>query len=467
MNLSTPKNRSLNDDLKAEKIPKIFMTTAKDFSNAVYKAGYNAKMSKMDIVSAYKIVPSHPSAWRLHSFQWLKKFFVDTTTIFGSKAAPAHFDCIGFVLALLACSISKIEKKCVFRTLDDTPIVTSANCEKGKRFVKAYKKVCKFVNVKLAPSDPKKEKAFENSTKGVVLGVLFDTKNMTWALTKQKTSELQNLIFIVHNAPATHLKVLQQLMGKWESISQMCLFAKGFRWPVLNFIKQFADDEDVVLKIPNRVKDDMKIWAAITKAAEGGLPIPPPTTGPPLNHLVFVSDAAGRRPAGSRDETGVASVGICKGKTWFGCQIFWQTRFTWLIQDNTAVYEMVGLLLPILILHKQLKHQEICLLVDNEAIVWSWPKRRMKHDAVASILIRTLHILEAFLSCRIHVEHLPRVSTTAARIVDNLSRKSTTAEADLKHITHKEEDIPKAFSKWLKNPTENWQLGTEIVQEIS
>jgi hypothetical protein len=58
MNLSTPKNRSLNDDLKAEKIPKIFMTTAKDFSNAVYKAGYNAKMSKMDIVSAYKIVPS-------------------------------------------------------------------------------------------------------------------------------------------------------------------------------------------------------------------------------------------------------------------------------------------------------------------------------------------------------------------------------------------------------------------------
>jgi hypothetical protein len=114
------------------------------------------------------------------------------------------------------------------------------------------------------PSDPKKEKAFENSTKGVVLGVLFDTKNMTWALTKQKAAELQNLIFIVHNAPAIHLKILQQLMGKWESISQMCLFAKGFRWPVLNFMKQFADDEDVVLKIPERVKDDMKIWAAIT-----------------------------------------------------------------------------------------------------------------------------------------------------------------------------------------------------------
>jgi hypothetical protein len=36
--------------------------TAKEFSDAVYKAGYNAKVSKMDIISTYKIVPSHPSA---------------------------------------------------------------------------------------------------------------------------------------------------------------------------------------------------------------------------------------------------------------------------------------------------------------------------------------------------------------------------------------------------------------------
>jgi len=90
----------------------------------------------------------------------------------------------------------------------------------------------------------------------------------------------------------------------------------------------------------------------------------------------------------------------------------------------------------------------------------------MKHDAVASILIRTLHILEAFLSCKIHVEHLPRVLNTAAGIVGNLSRKSTTTEADLRHVNHKE-DIPKAFRTWLKNPTKNWQLSTEILQEIS
>jgi hypothetical protein len=102
----------------------------------------------------------------------------------------------------------------------------------------------------------------------------------------------------------------------------------------------------------------MKIWSAITKAAEGGLLSPPPTTSPPPNHYVFVADAAGRRPAGSKDKTGVASVGIYKEKTGFGRQTFWQTSFTWLTQDNTAMYGMIGLLLPILIQHKQLKHQK-------------------------------------------------------------------------------------------------------------
>jgi hypothetical protein len=51
--------------------------------------------------------------------------------------------------------------------------------------------------------------------------------------------------------------------------------------------------------------------------------------------------------------------------------------------------------------------------------------------------------------------------------VNNLLRKSTTTEANLEHISHKEEGIPKAFSRWLKNPTENWKLGTAIVKEIS
>jgi hypothetical protein len=62
-------------------------------------------------------------------------------------------------------------------------------------------------------------------------------------------------------------------MGKGESIAQMIPFAKGSRWPLLNFIKQFNNDEDVILSIPKPVQKDMQVWAAIAAAGSKGLPI--------------------------------------------------------------------------------------------------------------------------------------------------------------------------------------------------
>jgi hypothetical protein len=102
----------------------------------------------------------------------------------------------------------------------------------------AYRRTCKHINVEIADIDPKKEEAFENSTKGVVLGILFDTKNLTWALPKAKLQEILALIFILLNAPATQLKILQQLLGKWESIySTAKSFCKSFQAAYFEFLK--------------------------------------------------------------------------------------------------------------------------------------------------------------------------------------------------------------------------------------
>ncbi len=48
-------------------------------------------------------------------------------------------------------------------------------------------------------------------------------------------------------------------MGKRESIAQMIPFAKGSRWPLFNFIKQFNNDEDVILPIPKSVQKDVQV----------------------------------------------------------------------------------------------------------------------------------------------------------------------------------------------------------------
>jgi hypothetical protein len=75
--------------------------------------------------------------------------------------------------------------------------------------------------------------------------------------------------------------------------------------------------------------------------------------------------------------------------------------------------------------------------------------------ALVSFLIRVLHIMEAFIPCRIHVEHLHRISNTVAAIYDNLSRKSSTTLGDLSHLIHNKDDLPPPFLQWLTHPTEN------------
>ena len=95
---------------------------------------------------------------------------MDLTTIFGSKAAPADFDCVAATLGELAKTISRLPKAAYHRTLDDMTVVCPQGCGAGKKFVKAYRRICKFINVELAQEDLAKEKAFCNSTTGTVLG---------------------------------------------------------------------------------------------------------------------------------------------------------------------------------------------------------------------------------------------------------------------------------------------------------
>jgi hypothetical protein len=110
-------------------------------------------------------------------------------------------------------------------------------------------------------------------------------------------------------------------MGEGESIAQMTPFAKGSRWPLLNFIKQFNNDEDVILSIPKSVQKDMQVWAAIAAAACEGLPITQPYNVPPLSHFSFASDAARRQTPESKDKTGVPAISFHNKQSWFGIQL--------------------------------------------------------------------------------------------------------------------------------------------------
>ncbi len=121
-----------------------------------------------------------------------------------------------------------IPHKLVHRQLDDVPVVVPKYSEWGVDFENAYRKLCNEINVKLAPDCPQFEKACSNSTFGKVLGILFNTENLTWSLPRDKINKCLLSISNFENKDMVTLLDMQQLMGNLNHVSQMALFLSTF-----------------------------------------------------------------------------------------------------------------------------------------------------------------------------------------------------------------------------------------------
>ena len=178
LNMSYPEGSSFNDNLDVDVLPKVKMSSARQFGQSVLRAGKGALMSKMDMRDAYKHVPAKVEDFRLQGMQWLGAYFVDTQQIFGQASAVPNFD--GFAETTLDVTLAecKIPKDLVHRILDDVANVVPAGSKWGQEFVQKYKENCEDFNIRLASDCPLKEKAFKHSTRGTVMGIQFDTMRL-------------------------------------------------------------------------------------------------------------------------------------------------------------------------------------------------------------------------------------------------------------------------------------------------
>ncbi len=485
MNLSTPEKESFNDAIEEDKLEKIKMSSAKQFGYSIIECGRHARMWKFDMVDAYKNLPAATSDLRLQGFAWLGKYFVETQQAFGSKAAVAAFDRLGHTIETLTTIDTKFPRQLIHRTLDDVPIVTPHASPAGEKFAESYKRKCKDLGIRLAPQCPEFEKAFEDSTKGTVLGITFDTNRLIWHIRTSKLNTLLKKLAGPIAGDGMALQEMQQLMGSINDFGQMCPLLKTFRLPLIEHLTSATLDPLTVKALPAQARTDLKVWAAVAAASKAGLPIPHRPKDPGPNCRKFVSDAAGapfvrvqgvEQPIGPRNDKGVASISFTNtGHVWFAAKLTWPNKF--LLQDRdkmghaygckTATLEAIGLILPFLSCPEHLQDTHAVAQVDNEAVVFGWDTGHVRHDKTASIIIRAMKLITAYLNCVVTVQHLPRKSTQAACMADRLSRISTTTTADSHNIKNAiPQHIPDALTKWLENPTSDWNLANNLLMSV-
>jgi hypothetical protein len=224
MNLLSPKGDSFNDAVDEFSVNLLKMSSAKLFGEAQVQAGKGAVFAKEDIQDVYKLIPNPVEQWHLYGFEWLGRFFFDTTTVFGSKAAPAVFDALPETIVNIVCTLENIPKRCVHRQLDDVPVVSPKGSGLTDRFVSRYRNVCTQLKIPLAPYCDRREKAFGPGTYGTVLGINFDSETLTWNLSAEKEAGIQALIDQFLAKSSCTLLEAQKLHGKLSDFSLPCEF---------------------------------------------------------------------------------------------------------------------------------------------------------------------------------------------------------------------------------------------------
>jgi hypothetical protein len=109
----------------------------------------------------------------------------------------------------------------------------------------------------------------------------------------------------------------------------------------------------------------------------------------------------------------------------------------------------------------------VVLKVDNIGCYFAWDNKNVSKDPHASVLVRARVLISSYLSCYVHVQHLPRVLAWDAKLCDRLSRDRTTLHSDRQLLnSFGNYKCNSVLKDWLKNPTGDWSLCDRLLNVV-
>lgn len=476
LNLSAPKERGVNAGIKKEDFPAKMSSTSK-FLEVLDRAGRGCEMVKIDWSDAYKHCAVAASDLDLQWFKWLGMYFCELDLIFGGVSSVGIYDRLAKVVLSVVQGISGMPKDLICQHLDDVCAAAPAGSGLALKFDKAYAAVAKQIGVKLAPRD-EPDKSFGPSTQGIVLGVMYDTVNWTWAVPQDRLDIIINLIWDVLEAKEVPSKMFESLVGKIVHVKPLVPDA---RFHVSELQRAVGDirreakqqelagvEEPIWVQKTDLMVAQLHYWRVVLPACSGKIPIPNPRQGVPAMVDHFYTDAAG----GSLSAPGQGLGGVGRG---------WWSYLAWprpINGDKRSVdgkrlggklsfLELLGPLLVVAAGVKVCGGRDVCIWVDNIGSVQIFKRGYSTTCSYSTCVARAIAVVAARISCRVYVEKITRCSTREAEAADALSKADFDRFAGCWRGPLPEMSRPpKALMAWLNNPDTSAPLGELILRDL-
>ena len=389
--LSYPAGLSVNDFIPTA-ASCVTYATIQDAISHIMRSNTIVYMAKVDIQSAFRIIPIRPSDRPLLGFQWDGKYYMDAVLPMGCSSSCAIFE--SFSCALEWIAKSKLGVNEVIHVIDDFLLLANS-FEKCKEDLISFIAMCERLGVPLAP-----EKTMGPTTALPFLGITLDTVAMAASLPADKIIKCKELLTKFGERKKATLRELQSLLGVLNFACSVIVPGRPFLRRIIDLTIGITKPHHHV-RLTHETKQDLLVWAHflrdfnyqsffINEAFKTG------------DYLMLYTDAAG----------GIG-YGAVYGKKWFAG--LWPEAWH---GYGITVLEFFPIVVAVEVWGPEWKNQSICFMTDNEALVHIINKQTSRDPRVMTLL-RKLVLCCLRLNVHFTARHVPGRENVLA---DKLSR---------------------------------------------
>ena len=396
--LSHPPGASVNDGIDPN-VCTLSYVTVEAIAVAAEELGEGALLAKVDIESAYRLVPVHPEDRPLLAIRWKGDVYVDTRLPFGLRSAPKVFTAVADGLEWIA---RQRGVGLIRHYLDDYIILGRPQDASCQRDLETFKSTCEELGVPLA-----EHKQEGPSTRLTFLGIEIDTVSGHLRLPVDKLDRLRTLLGEWKDRKVCTRRELESLIG---SLNHACKVVK----PGRSFLRRMIDllhragigttpRPHHHIRLNREFRSDLQWWRKFI-IGWNGVSYWKKKDRPPIE---VVSDASGHW-----------GCGAWSGRQWLSMQ--WPDGAKAL---PIATKEFLPILISGVLWGHQWTKRGVQYYCDNEAVVAVIRSRTSKHPHLMHLL-RCLFLVEAHFDMDVTCTHIPGKYNVLA---DDLSRNRACA----------------------------------------
>ena len=386
--LSFPEGASVNDGIDPAHCS-LRYTAVERIAMAAKSLGPGALLAKLDVKSAYRLIPVHPADRPLLAFEWKGRAFVDGMLPFGLRSAPKIFTAVADALEWI---VRARGVKNIDHYLDDFITFGAAGGNECSRALQIICSTCAELGVPLAM-----EKLEGPSTCLTFLGIEVFTEAGVLRLPEEKLTRIRSALRQWARRISCTRRELESLIG---TLQHACRVIK----PGRSFLRRMIDLLSIPKKPHHHVRLNAQFWADVGwwsafAVQWNGVAILPSQIHPSIS---VTSDASG-----------VWGCGAWSRSHWFQYQ--WPVGTS---HHHIAFKELFAALLAAAVWGPSWRGLRVMWRCDNQAAVHAMTSRSCRDKSLMH-LVRCMFYLEAQYHFDLHAVYLPGAVNTLA---DDLSR---------------------------------------------